>query len=125
MQNLLEKVENGEIVLIENDKLKSIKPFPIKKVRPCVFEYIYFARPDSILNNKTAYEHRKNLGAELAKENKTVADIIVPVPDSGNAAALGFAQHLKMNFELGLVRNHYVGRTFIEPSQQIRSLVLN
>jgi amidophosphoribosyltransferase len=116
------EVENGEIVLIENDQLKSIKPFPPKKIRPCVFEYIYFARPDSVLNGKTAYEHRKNLGAELAKENKTEADIIVPVPDSGNAAALGFAQFLNKKFELGLVRNHYVGRTFIEPSQQIRSL---
>ena len=118
----IREVENGEIVLIENDELKSIKPFPMKKVRPCVFEYIYFARPDSILDGKTAYEHRKSLGAELAKENDIDADIVVPVPDSGNAAALGFAQHLKMNFELGLVRNHYVGRTFIEPSQKIRSL---
>ena len=115
-------VENGEIVLIENDKLKSIKPFPLKKVRPCVFEYIYFARPDSIIDGKTAYEHRKNIGAELAKENDIDADIVVPVPDSGNAAALGFAQHLKMNYEHGLIRNHYVGRTFIEPSQKIRSL---
>ena len=116
------EVENGEIVLIENDELKSIKPFPPKKVRPCVFEYIYFARPDSILNKKAAYEHRKNLGIELAKENNIDADIVVPVPDSGNAAALGFAQHLGKKFELGLIRNHYVGRTFIEPSQKIRSL---
>ena len=82
----------------------------------------YFSRPDSILNGKTAYEHRKNLGVELAKENEIDADIVVPVPDSGNAAALGFAQHLGLNFELGLIRNHYVGRTFIEPTQQIRSL---
>jgi len=115
-------VENGEIVLIENDKLTSVKPFPSKKVRPCVFEYIYFARPDSIIDKKTAYEHRKNIGVELAKENDVDADIVVPVPDSGNAAALGFAQHIKMNYEHGLVRNHYVGRTFIEPSQKIRSL---
>jgi len=118
----IREVENGEIVLIENNELKSIKPFPPKKVRPCVFEYIYFARPDSMLNGKTAYEHRKNLGSELAKENDIDADIIVPVPDSGNAAALGFAQSLNVKFELGLVRNHYVGRTFIEPSQKIRSL---
>ena len=103
----IREVENGEIVLIENDKLESIKPFPPKKIRPCVFEYIYFARPDSILDGKTAYEHRKNLGIELAKENSINADIVVPVPDSGNAT-LGFAQHLNMNFELGLVRNHYV-----------------
>ena len=116
------EVENGEIVLIENDELTSIKPFPTKKIRPCVFEYIYFARPDSIIDNKTAYEHRKNIGVELAKENDIDADIVVPVPDSGNAAALGFAQHLNMNYEHGLIRNHYVGRTFIEPSQKIRSL---
>ena len=115
-------VENGEIVYIEENQLKSIKPFPARKVRPCVFEYIYFARPDSLLNGKSAYEYRKNFGIELAKENKIDADIIVPVPDSGNAAALGFAQHLGKNFELGLIRNHYVGRTFIEPSQKIRSL---
>ena len=115
-------VENGEIVLIENNKLTSIKPFPPKKVRPCVFEYIYFARPDSILDGKTAYEHRKNIGKELAKENDIDGDIVVPVPDSGNAAALGYAQHLKINYEHGLIRNHYVGRTFIEPSQKIRSL---
>ena len=118
----LREVENGEIVLIENDELKSIKPFPPKKVRPCVFEYIYFARPDSLIDNKTAYEHRKNLGKELAKENDIKADIVVPVPDSGNAAALGYSQYLGINFEYGLIRNHYVGRTFIEPSQKIRSL---
>ena len=118
----IREVENGEIVVIQNNKLKSIKPFPARKIRPCVFEYIYFARPDSIIGGKTAYEHRKNIGKELAKENNTDADIVVPVPDSGNAAAMGFAQHLKINFEYGLIRNHYVGRTFIEPSQKIRSL---
>ena len=118
----IREVENGEIVLIEKDELKSIKPFPPQKLRPCVFEYIYFSRPDSILDGKSAYEHRKNLGIELAKENNLDADIVVPVPDSGNAAAIGFAQHLGIKFELGLIRNHYVGRTFIEPSQKIRSL---
>ena len=118
----LREVENGEIVLIENNELTSIKPFPTKKVKPCVFEYIYFSRPDSLINGKTAYEHRKNIGKELAKENDIDADIVVPVPDSGNAAAMGFAQYLKMNYEHGLIRNHYVGRTFIEPSQKIRSL---
>ena len=116
------EVENGEIVLIEDNKIQSIKPFPPKKKRPCVFEYIYFSRPDSILNGKSAYEYRKNLGKELAKESNLEADIVVPVPDSGNAAALGFAQSLGINFELGLTRNHYVGRTFIEPIQKIRSL---
>ncbi len=116
------EVDNGEIILIEDNEIKSIKPFPPKKIRPCVFEYIYFSRPDSILNGKSAYEHRKNLGKQLAKENKLKADIVVPVPDSGNAAALGFAQYLGIDFELGLTRNHYVGRTFIEPIQKIRSL---
>ncbi len=118
----IREVENGEIVVIENDKIESVKPFPLKKARPCVFEYIYFARPDSILNGKAAYEYRKSLGIELAKESGHEADIVVPVPDSGNAAALGYAQHLGKKFELGLIRNHYVGRTFIEPSQKIRSL---
>jgi len=88
-------VENGEIVYIENDELKSIKPFPVKKTRPCVFEYIYFARPDSILNGKCAYEYRKNFGIELAKEANVEADLIVPVPDSGNAAAIGYSQHIQ------------------------------
>ena len=87
-----------------------------------MFEYIYFSRPDSILNGKTAYEYRKNFGAELAKEEKIEADLVVPVPDSGNAAALGYAQQKKISFDLGLIRNRYVGRTFIEPSQKIRSL---
>ena len=116
------EVYNGEIVLIKDNKIESIKPFPPRKIRPCVFEYIYFSRPDSILNGKSAYEYRKNLGKELAKESNLKADIVVPVPDSGNAAALGFAQYLGVNFELGLTRNHYVGRTFIEPIQKIRSL---
>ena len=116
------EVENGEIVYVENDELKSLKPFSPKKIRPCVFEYIYFSRPDSILNDKTAYEYRKNFGAQLAKEDNLEADIVVPVPDSGNAAALGYAQEKDITFDLGLIRNHYVGRTFIEPSQKIRSL---
>ena len=115
-------VENGEVVYIENNKLKSIKPFPFKKPKPCIFEYIYFARPDSILNGKCAYEYRKNFGKELAKESDINADLIVPVPDSGNAAAIGYSQYVGKSFELGLIRNHYVGRTFIEPVQKIRSL---
>ena len=118
----IREVENGEIVVIENGELNSIKPFPKQKPRPCVFEYIYFARPDSLINNKCAYEYRKNLGIELAKETDLNADLIVPVPDSGVPAALGFAEQSKKQFELGLIRNHYVGRTFIEPTQNIRSL---
>ena len=116
------EVDNGEIVIIENEKLKSVKPFPKQKSRPCIFEYIYFARPDSLIGDKCAYEYRKNLGAELAIETDTQADLVVPVPDSGVPAALGFAEKAKKKFELGLIRNHYVGRTFIEPSQSIRSL---
>ena len=91
-------------------------------MRPCVFEYIYFSRPDSILNGKTAYEYRKNLGSALAKEADLDADLVVLVPDSGVPAALGYAEKSKKKFELGLIRNHYVGRTFIEPTQNIRSL---
>ncbi len=118
----IREVENGEIIVIENDTVKSLKPFPNKKSKPCVFEYIYFSRPDSILNGKCAYEYRKNLGYELAKESEDIGDIVIPVPDSGIPSAIGFSQHKKMNFELGLIRNHYVGRTFIEPTQSIRSL---
>jgi len=114
-------VENGEIVYVENGKLQSLKPFPPKKIRPCVFEYIYFSRPDSILNGECAYEYRKKLGVELAKESNLDTDVVVPVPDSGNAAAIGYSKHSGINFELGLIRNHYVGRTFIEPAQKIRS----
>ena len=116
------EVENGEIVVIENNDLKSIKPFPKQKSRPCVFEYIYFARPDSLIKKKCAYEYRKDLGSELAKETDINADLVVPVPDSGVPAALGYAEESKKKFELGLIRNHYVGRTFIEPTQNIRSL---
>ena len=118
----LREVENGEIIIIENEKLESIKPFPVQKPRPCVFEYIYFARPDSLINNKCAYEYRKNLGKVLAEETDIKADLVVPVPDSGVPAALGYAEQAKKQFELGLIRNHYVGRTFIEPTQSIRSL---
>jgi|TARA_B100001093_G_scaffold511690_1_gene580115 amidophosphoribosyltransferase len=118
----IREVENGEIVVIENQELKSIKPFPKQKARPCVFEYIYFARPDSIIGGKCAYEYRKNLGEEMAKETDIKADMIVPVPDSGVPAAIGYSQFTNKKFELGLIRNHYVGRTFIEPTESIRSL---
>ena len=116
------EVENGEVIIIDEDGLKSIKPFPKIKERPCIFEYIYFARPDSIIKNISVYEYRKKLGASLAKESHVDSDIIVPVPDSGLPAAIGYAEEIKKNVELGIIRNHYVGRTFIEPTQQIRSL---
>ena len=118
----IREVENGEIVFVENNELKSLKPFPPKKIRPCIFEYIYFSRPDSILNGQSAYQYRKRFGTELANEDNIKADIVVPVPDSGNAAALGYSQKKNIDFDLGLIRNHYVGRTFIEPAQKIRSL---
>ena len=113
-------IENGEIIIISENKIESIKPFPQVKERPCIFERIYFARPDSIIDGNSVYTYRKNLGSELAKENNVEADVIVPVPDSGVPAALGFSQKSKIPFELGIIRNHYVGRTFIEPSQNIR-----
>ena len=118
----IREVENGEIVYVENNVLKSLKPFPPKKIRPCIFEYIYFSRPDSILNGQSAYEYRKKFGEKLADEDNIIPDLVVPVPDSGNAAALGYSQKKSINFDLGLIRNHYVGRTFIEPAQKIRSL---
>ncbi len=120
--NFIREVENGEIITIENKTLKSIKPFPKQKPRPCIFEYIYFARPDSLINGKCAYEYRKSLGSELAKETDLKADLVIPVPDSGVPSALGYAETANKKFELGLIRNHYVGRTFIEPTQNIRSL---
>ena len=110
------------MVIITESGLESIKPFPKIKERPCIFEYIYFSRPDSIINNTSVYEYRKKFGAELAKEHHVESDLIIPVPDSGVPAALGYAEYSKKRFELGLIRNHYVGRTFIEPSQNIRSL---
>jgi len=116
------EVKNGEIVIINNEGIESIKPFPETKERPCIFEYIYFSRPDSIINNTSVYEYRKKLGSELARESNIEADLIIPVPDSGVPAAIGYAAELKKNVELGIIRNHYVGRTFIEPTQQIRSL---
>ena len=118
----IREVENGEIVIITESGLESIKPFPKMKERPCIFEYIYFSRPDSIIKKTSFYEYRKRLGAELAKESHVESDLIIPVPDSGVPAAIGYSEEIKNNYELGIIRNHYVGRTFIEPTQQIRSL---
>ena len=117
----IREVENGELVIITENGLESIKPFPKIKERPCIFEYIYFSRPDSIVNNTSVYEYRKRLGAQLARENHVESDLIIPVPDSGVSAAIGYSEEIKKNVELGIIRNHYVGRTFIEPTQQIRS----
>ena len=115
-------VEPGEIIVIDEDGVRSIKPFAKTPSRFCVFEYIYFARPDSVVEGRSVYEARKNIGAELARESHVPADMVVPVPDSGVPAAIGYAQQAGVPFELGIIRNHYVGRTFIEPTQNIRHL---
>ena len=113
-------VENGEVVIFDEDGAQSHKPFPPMPARPCIFEYIYFARPDSIVGGRHVYDVRKTMGAELAREAPAQADVIVPVPNSGVPAAIGFAQEAKIPYELGIIRNHYVGRTFIQPTQAIR-----
>ena len=115
-------IENGEVVVFDDEGMQSHKPFPPMQARPCIFEYIYFARPDSIVGGRPVYDIRKSMGAELAREAPAAADVIVPVPDFGVPAALGFSQAAGIPYELGIIRNHYVGRTFIEPTQQIRQL---
>ncbi|MET0431966.1 MAG: amidophosphoribosyltransferase, partial [Hyphomicrobium sp.] len=118
----LREVDNGEVVVITDQGLESHRPFPMRPARPCIFEYIYFARPDSIVAGQTVYDIRKRMGIELARESAPSADVIVPIPDSGVPAAIGFSQQSGIPFELGIIRNHYVGRTFIEPEQRIRQL---
>lgn len=115
-------VEHGEVVVVSADGVESLKPFPAAKARPCVFEYVYFAMPDSIVNGVPVYEVRKRMGRRLAEEAPAVADVVVPVPDSGVPAALGFAQAIGLPLEMGVIRNHYAGRTFIQPSQNAREL---
>jgi amidophosphoribosyltransferase len=100
----------------------SHKPFPVVAARPCIFEYVYFARPDSVVNGRSIYEVRKRMGRRLAEESLVPADVVVPVPDSGVPAALGFAQAAGLPFEMGIIRNHYVGRTFIQPTQGQREM---
>jgi len=113
-------IEPGELVIITSEGITSHKPFPEEHPRPCIFEHVYFARPDSYMDHMSVYEVRKRIGAELARENTVDADLVIPVPDSGTPAAIGYAQESGIPFELGIIRNHYVGRTFIEPSDQIR-----
>ena len=115
-------VENGEVVVFDDEGMHSHKPFPPMAPRPCIFEYIYFARPDSIVGGRPVYAVRKAMGAQLAREAPADADVVIPVPDSGVPAAIGYAQESGIAYELGIIRNHYVGRTFIEPTQQIRQL---
>jgi amidophosphoribosyltransferase len=115
-------IQPGEIVNITAKGVTSMSPFPHQRPRPCIFEHVYFSRPDSFLDQMSVYGVRKRIGRELAKEAPAKADIVVPVPDSGNPGALGYAEQSRLPFELGIIRNHYVGRTFIEPSDHIRHL---
>ena len=124
---LVRDVEPGEILIIKNNKTISIKPFNRTELRPCLFEYIYFSRPDSIFEGRNVYDVRKKIGHQLASENlsdKDLVDIVIPIPDSGNASALGFSEKLKKKFEFGIIRNHYTGRTFIQDSTSIRHLAV-
>jgi amidophosphoribosyltransferase len=114
------EIEPGEILLINEDGIKSFRPFPQKPSHQCVFEFIYFARPDSFIFNRNVYEVRKSFGAQLAIESPAEVDMVVPIPDSGFPATLGYAAQSKIPLELGMIRNHYIGRTFIEPERRIR-----
>jgi len=116
------EVEPGEVIVATKDGIESLHPFPPRAPRPCIFEYVYFARPDSIIGGRSVYEVRKRLGEELAREAHVDADVVIPVPDGGVPAAIGYGAESSIPFELGIIRNHYVGRTFIEPTQRIRAL---
>lgn len=113
-------IAHGEMITIDESGVKSMQPFAARPPKFCIFEYVYFARPDSAIEGKNVYEMRKNIGIQLAREIKIDADVIVPVPDSGVPAAIGYSAESKIPFELGIIRNHYVGRTFIEPTDRIR-----
>ena len=115
-------IKPGEMVVITPKGIESIFPFEQQRPRFCIFEYVYFARPDSTIESRNVYDVRKRIGAELAIENPVDADIVVPVPDSGTPAAIGFSQEAGLPFELGIIRNHYVGRTFIQPTDSIRHM---
>ncbi len=115
-------VEPGEMVVVTKEGIESLRPFPPKPRRFCIFEFVYFARPDSMMEGHNVYETRKRIGEELAREAPAQADMVIPIPDSGVPAALGYAAASGLPFELGIIRNHYVGRTFIEPSDRIRHL---
>lgn len=118
----IRSVEPGEIVIVSGQGVRSHRPFADVRPRPCIFEHIYFSRPDSVLDGASVYEVRKAIGAQLARENPVEADYVVPVPDSGVPAAIGYAQQSGIPFELGIIRSHYVGRTFIQPGDAVRHL---
>ncbi|MEQ8825684.1 MAG: amidophosphoribosyltransferase [Filomicrobium sp.] len=116
------EIENGEVVIISRDGIDSIRPFEQRPAQPCVFEYIYFARPDSFVSGQSVYDVRKGMGWQLAAESPADVDVVVPIPDSGVPAALGYAEQAGLMFGFGIIRNHYIGRTFIQPEQRIREL---
>lgn len=118
----IREVDAGEVVVINEDGIRSFTAFPNAEKRPCIFEFVYFSRPDSIVDGKSVYEVRKRMGRRLAQETPADVDVIIPVPDSGVPAALGFSQETGIPFELGIIRNHYVGRTFIQPTQGMRDM---
>ena len=118
----LRSVEPGEMIIVSEKGLRSHRPFAAVRPRPCIFEHVYFSRPDSIVDGSSVYSVRKQIGAELARENPVEADYCVPVPDSGVPAAIGYAQESGIPFELGIIRSHYVGRTFIQPGDAVRHL---
>ncbi len=115
-------IEHGEMVVISTEGIESLRPFPAARARPCIFEYVYFAMPDSVVNGRSVYEVRKRMGMRLAQEDSVIGDVVVPVPDSGVVAALGYAQQAGVPYEMGIIRNHYVGRTFIQPTQGAREM---
>ena len=114
---IVREIEPGEVVIITEDGVRTFNPFPAQAVRPCLFEYVYFARPDSIVQGRSVYEVRRKMGHQLAIEHPADIDVVVPVPDSGVPAAIGFSEHSGVPFQLGIIRSHYVGRTFIQPTQ--------
>ena len=118
----MRSVEPGELVQVSDEGMTSHRPFAPVRPRPCIFEHIYFSRPDSVIDGRSVYDVRKRIGAELAIESPVDADFVVPVPDSGVPAAIGYAQQSGIPFELGIIRSHYVGRTFIQPGDQVRHL---
>jgi amidophosphoribosyltransferase len=120
--SFIREIDPGELVIVNGSGIRSFRPFEKAEPRPCIFEHVYFSRPDSIVDGTSVYEVRKNIGAELSREAPVEADLVVPVPDSGVPAAIGFSQASGIPFELGIIRSHYVGRTFIQPSQEVRHL---
>ncbi len=120
--DFIREIEPGEMVVIENDKVETFRPFSPAKSRFCIFEHVYFSRPDSMLGGHSVYETRRQIGVELAREAPVEADLVCPVPDSGTPAAIGYAAESGIPFGLGITRNQYMGRTFIEPTEQIRNM---